>query len=911
MASADTRDEILRHLDEATRKLSPSSTNTFNTSAIASRCNVSRNLASQYLNELVRAGLVVKVNARPVLYLHRRGLERYLQSELDHTEFPSMQDLLSSVGMVERKDFEKAIGFDLSLSTCVEQLRGAVGYPPFGLPALLIGGHGSGKDMLARLAFEYGTNSGALPQGASLVKVNCTAYEESATSFEADVFGQDDTNGAAQRCTGGIVYLSRVDHLPLATLETLTHRILEDSEGRSGRGSHPARFILGTARPPESPVVQNLARMIPIAVELPDYAKRTERERTALVMHCLHAEGRRVAADVSVSRGALRALASYDFDENIDGLRACVTNCCASAFLSRKDEGVVVRSYNLPSHILGSSTPLPDDDQLVSSTDREPSDPSGRLVSFLQRIVDSFEEQQQGEVSLGEFMRVASGALGSFQDAQNFESQYASPRVASFERVLAPVIEGINADYGIELSRKVTRSLAQSLSIQLWDGTYLSMWRAKNRAALERIFQTFSNYSASAGIIARQIATKAHIALGIEFDCLTQALLSIEVVGAMGSSPSVRDTLGVIICHGYSTATSIADAANRILGQRVYEAIDMPYSQELSDVMGQLTRLVERFAFCKTLAVLVDMGSLAQVDETIPKLANGQMYVADNVSTGLALEVGSALINHGSVADALETCVEACKPTYRAIASPHGGDAIAFCSEAGSDAADKIRRLVQDSLPQDLPISLITCDFLELAQRGDQAGMFSSHNVRLIVGTMDPGVTAAPFVPLGDIVATGASEELDKSLSRALTAEEMDEFHVKLLRNLTLRNVAVSITILNPEILYLEADRAMHELARLSGESIEVRKQIGLYVHLCGLIERLVTKSFVDDYPDMEAFERDHADFVRWFRAAFDDMCRRYRVTIPVSEVGYVYHMLHEPDGCAASTAILGSMEDE
>ena len=135
MASADTRDEILRHLNEATRKLSPSSTNTFTTSAIASRCNVSRNLASQYLNELVRAGLVVKVNARPVLYLHRRGLERYLQSELDHTEFPSMQDLLSSVGMVERKDFEKAIGFDLSLSTCVEQLRGAVSYPPFGLPA--------------------------------------------------------------------------------------------------------------------------------------------------------------------------------------------------------------------------------------------------------------------------------------------------------------------------------------------------------------------------------------------------------------------------------------------------------------------------------------------------------------------------------------------------------------------------------------------------------------------------------------------------------------------------------------------------------------------------------------------------------------------------------------------------------
>ena len=51
---------------------------------------VSRNLASQYLNELVRDGLIVKVNARPVLFLHRRGLERYLQTTLDRSEYASM-----------------------------------------------------------------------------------------------------------------------------------------------------------------------------------------------------------------------------------------------------------------------------------------------------------------------------------------------------------------------------------------------------------------------------------------------------------------------------------------------------------------------------------------------------------------------------------------------------------------------------------------------------------------------------------------------------------------------------------------------------------------------------------------------------------------------------------------------------
>ena len=36
------------------------------------------------------------------------------------------------------------------------------------------------------------------------------------------------------------------------------------------------------------------------------------------------------------------------------------------------------------------------------------------------------------------------------------------------------------------------------------------------------------------------------------------------------------DTIGVVLCHGYSTASSIADAVNTLLNMQVFEAIDMP-----------------------------------------------------------------------------------------------------------------------------------------------------------------------------------------------------------------------------------------------------------------------------------------------------------------------------------------------
>ena len=39
---------------------------------------------------------------------------------------------------------------------------------------------------------------------------------------------------------------------------------------------------------------------------------------------------------------------------------------------------------------------------------------------------------------------------------------------------------------------------------------------------------------------------------------------------------SALPVTSLIICHGYSTASSIADVVNRVLGNQVFQAIDMP-----------------------------------------------------------------------------------------------------------------------------------------------------------------------------------------------------------------------------------------------------------------------------------------------------------------------------------------------
>ena len=146
MAGVETKGEILSYLDKVTREIDPPKTESFTTTAVASACHVSRNLASQYLNELVREGPAIKVGSRPVLFLHRRDLERYLQAKLEKNEYSSMSELLMLAGRRASRDFEQAIGSDLSLGQCVEQLKSAMQYPPHGIPVLLVGDHGTGRN---------------------------------------------------------------------------------------------------------------------------------------------------------------------------------------------------------------------------------------------------------------------------------------------------------------------------------------------------------------------------------------------------------------------------------------------------------------------------------------------------------------------------------------------------------------------------------------------------------------------------------------------------------------------------------------------------------------------------------------------------------------------------------------------
>ena len=97
---------------------------------ISGSLNISRSLASQYLNEFVRDQELIKINTRPVYFLNRRIVEESFKVSLTGNSFYDPEELteLAEKSLLTRKSFIRAIGNDTSLSHCVMQCQSAVQY---------------------------------------------------------------------------------------------------------------------------------------------------------------------------------------------------------------------------------------------------------------------------------------------------------------------------------------------------------------------------------------------------------------------------------------------------------------------------------------------------------------------------------------------------------------------------------------------------------------------------------------------------------------------------------------------------------------------------------------------------------------------------------------------------------------
>lgn len=624
----------------------------FSAMAIADSLRQKRSIISHHLNNLHREQRVVKVNSRPVLFLPVEALRRHHRLAVRQGDYASIQALCA-----ERQDsLELLIGAQGSLQESLRQCKAAISYPGAGLPLLLRGPTGTGKSFLARQLWQYAIEQGILPPEAPFTVFNCAEYANNPELLTSKLFGHAKgaftgadraISGLIETSNGGVLFIDEVHRLPPEGQEKLFHFMDNGTWRRLGESSAErnatVRLIFASTEDLEKHFLATFIRRIPVIVKILPIAERGQYERLAFIHHFFRREAQRLHHDLSLDSEIISQLMQETLEGNVGGLENLIRNICASAWtFGQRDDGVLkVKAGQLPDRLLMEvpfTVPLAAERVMIYREGGVFPLVSGQHQEYLrlmENICGLCEELTQENITARTFDKLVYQNLTLYLDAlMNKES----PRVRQDKRLrfIEDVGKAIAAHYDLELNAEFA----------YLTGRYLTSLPLTPVEAPPSVRHVMLRWLEEAPGLAQRVAQKLLDVVNNKYDLLIDTLDRLVVAAIVSNAidaTSGGKVKALIIAHGYSTASSIAGVANRLIGEKIYHAMDMPMEVAFSDVSRAIVDYLQHTDTRAGVMVLIDMGYTKEIAEALLSVIHGPLVVVDNVTTRLALNVASEI----------------------------------------------------------------------------------------------------------------------------------------------------------------------------------------------------------------------------------------------------------------------------
>ena len=905
MAYVKTKKEVLRYVQSKTHAQGQQTLTQTTAYEVSKELNISRALASQYLNELTKEGAVIKINSRPVYFLDRKTLEETHGVRLSFDSYLSISELEQALakGNKGKHDFEKLIGSSSGLSYEVEQCKAAVKYPPRGLPILITGQNGTGKGFLASLTFEYAQNNGILTSKSTFQRFCCSEYEDAQQALDA-LFGLEgsadphESQGALRRADGGILYLSDVQFLGREAQDKLAQLLdtggYNTADQTEAMRESSARLILSSCEEPETHLSKRLLRRLPVVIHMPALSDRPVEEREQLILRFFCQESERMKKEIFISNRVFDTLLQYEFPANIEQLKNCIQSSCANALVQQEtqQDELLIYLYHLPEYLMVTARVdgrYSDEQRSMMNVRSFGKDTVAQTVGqYYDSILSEYDAYCSNRCDQDTLLRKLTQIFNDYSDYLVFSKRFANAKIDAIERVMETVFGVMSDKYYLQLPGHFNYVFSRCLYLQM----RLNAPDQDERVAgcLNLLLRLFPKEA----LLAEEISRMIEQSLDISINGFSQLLL---VLGLRQYSQDVRmDAIrGIIICHGYSTASSIADVVNRLTGSRVFEAIDMPIDISVQEIAVRFKKYVNYVPGPKDVILLVDMGSLEDMNILLSGQTDLNLGIINNVSTRLALDVGCKIQNHTPMREILEIACSGHVSTYKLMERQKKKAAVLFVSEAGVSVARKMAELFYNSLPRQIEVEFLGYDYLSLKHAEELAELKGKYDILFVSGTANPELKDVVFIPMEDIISFREIERINRMLSLYMQEDDLQAFHQRLLKNFSLQNVVQNLTILNADKVLDLVNIGLDQMQKMMRRKFSAQTIIGLNIHVSCLIERLVTKTPIETYTDQAAFEQEQKEFIEMVRKAFREVSTHYKVEFPISEIAYIYdYIIHD-----------------
>jgi len=859
---------------------------------LAMELGLSRANVSSDLNRLCEERYAEKYGTKPVYY------RVFSQSEEQNTG--SLLDMFAHSNK--------------SLFHCVEQVKAAVLYPPHGMHMMLFGETGVGKSMFAELIHRYAIEKSRISDKAPFIVFNCADYTNNPQLLVSQLMGtkkgaytgaDSDKPGLLEKADGGILFLDEVHRLPPQGQEMLFTFIDRGVYRRLGETDLERRsvvlLICATTEDQDSVLLKTFLRRIPMIIKIPSLKERSMDERLNLISSFFQSESVRLGKPISVSVNSMRSLLSYSCPNNIGQLKNDIRILCAKAysdFISGKRKDLNIVSFDLPSYIKEGlyleTTHRQIWNRFVGINKRycvfdsnskdlllHHSEDSESIYDIIDTIVEELKADGASDNEINheideEIRRYFEKYLKVEDDPQDH------PAIQSLAgNEVMEVVDTILAYAGEKLDRSFGNSIRYGMSVHIHN-------------SIDRIKRNRRIINPQLNNIRKEYGPEFSVALEClkiinqEFDMLMpidEAGFLAVFLGLDSTSSAIQDkkTQVIVIAHGAATASSMAGAANRLLGTDYAVGIDASLDENPQKVYNRLKDYLSNPHRKNDLLLLVDMGALTSFSSNLEKELGIRVKTVPLVSTLHVVEatrkaaLGYPLDYVYQEVLRVNELMNEPSVSFSAKSSTTKLFVVTICT-TGEGSALLLKNLLDsrldyhNALCETVTISLI--DNNSIYERLNIIGHLGK--ILCIVGTFKVDIDI-PHFGLTDVIEGQAIKKIQELIDIEVTFDRINHTLANMLKNI------------NSSTIFLDIRRMIERIEVRIGNKLLPDVLIGVSCHVGCMLDRIKEdSSSVIEFPGKESFKLNNPGLVQIVETSCKRLEEEFDVRISDDEYYYI-----------------------
>lgn len=876
---------------------------------LSERMKLDRATVSRYLNNLYKDGLVDKVEGRPVLYF------------VKNKEYKSEEEICDSNNNKYDNTLDRLVGADLSLQVPIQQAKAAILYPPIGLHTIILGETGVGKSMFAEAMYDFAKESKVIGEKSPFIRFNCADYADNPQLVNAQIFGvkkgaytgaDKDRDGLLKQADGGILFLDEIHRLSPQGQEMLftfidkgVFRPLGDTENLVKVN---VQIIAATTEDPKSYLLKTFTRRIPMTITLPPLRLRSLGERYKLLEEFIKEESKRLGESIYFNRNALKSFLLYECSNNIGQLKSDIQLACAKAFLNFKSNNksiIIIDQSDLQGPVKRGIMKLKEKrteidklfhhiDDVIKFSFKDKEDKgknneqlysAGENDLFYSVIENKLEELKNKGLKEDEIKEILN------VDIEDYFRKYMSSLSGSFRK---EEIRKIVEEKILDIAEKSVNYAAKRLNREYDEKVYFGL-ALHLQGSVERILNGDKIYHPKLNSIRSDYKDEFMVAM--EVAKIIEDEFSIEVsldeIGYI--TMFLKDTskelekerenrVGVlVIMHGESTATSMVEVANKLIGDNYVKGLDMPLSMKAEDMLIYVKEKVKELDRGKGVIILADMGSLINFGDIIKEETGINIKTVDMVTTLTVIEAGRKAI----VGRDLENIYRSCKNlnsyglTIEKEISRKKGLAIITTCFTGEGSAEKIKNIIEENIIDKDKVKVIPVDIIDNDRFYKKLdNLKDEYEIVAIVGTVDMHVDYIPFITFPELLGENGINNINSLISEEINYSKVTE------------SLKTQIKDIDSYKLTSDIKRAIKNIEDNLNLKIEKDAKIGVFMHLCFLVDKLNKKGAETPYVGLNEYRDNHNKEFIMVKNSLKILDSTYNINIGENEIAYIVKMV-------------------